>query len=293
MKKVIKQYPVLAYFILTFIISWSGVIIVSFFMGMPTTSTQFEEIGPIALIPFLVGPTVVSLLLTGVIYGKPGFHELKSRLFRWKINIKWYAFSILMVPALLCIILFILSHFSSDFIPVLITEENRMSLIIMGVLTGLIGGGLFEEIGWTGFVTPKLRFRDSIFKTGLIIGVLWGAWHFLPVFWGSGDINGKIDWNQFLPGLFSHYAVLIPFRIILVWVHEHTNSLIPVMLMHSSLTTFLLFILRLSKGGYTLFIFYLVVAVSLWIIVGIVLGKKVQSVDSYFDNTNILNFHRN
>lgn len=275
--KFIKQKSVLTYFILTFIISWSGVIIMSFFMGMPTTSKQFDVIGPIALIPSLLGPTVVSLFLTGVIHGKAGFHEIKSRLFRWKINIKWYIFSILLVPALLFMILFILSQFSSDFIPKVVTEENKISFIIIGVLTGLIGGGLLEEIGWTGFATPKLRFHNSIFKSGLIIGVLWGAWHFLPVFWGSGDIKGKIDWYLFLPGLFSHYAVLIPFRIILVWLHEHTKSLIPVMLMHSSLTTFLLFILNISKGGYPLFIYYLVLSISLWIIVGIVLARKSSS----------------
>jgi membrane protease YdiL (CAAX protease family) len=274
MKTFIKQKPVLTYFILTFIISWSGVIIMSFFMGMPTTSKQFEEIGPIALIPFLLGPTVVSLFLIGFIHGKSGFHELKSRFLRWKINIGWYVFSVLMLPVLLSIILLILSQFSSDFIPKIITESDKLSLIIIGIATGLIGGGLLEEIGWTGFATPKLRSRYSVFKTGLIIGVLWGVWHFLPVFWGSGDINGKLDWSLLLPGLFCHYAVLIPYRIILVWLYDHTNSLIPVMLMHASLTTFSFFILNISKSGYPLFIYYLFLAMALWIIVGIIFSKK-------------------
>lgn len=248
--------------------------IMSFFMGMPTTSKQFEEIGPIALIPFLLGPTVVSLFLTGCIHGKSGFHELKSKFLRWKINIGWHVFAVLMLPVLLSIILLILSQFSSDFIPKIITENNKISLITMGVVTGLIGGGLLEEIGWTGFATPKIRSHCSTLKTGLILGFLWGVWHFLPVFWGSGDINGKLDWALFLPGLFSHYAVLIPYRILLVWLYDQTNSLIPVILMHASLTTFSLFILNISKGGYPLFIYYVFLAMTLWIIVGMIFSKK-------------------
>lgn len=273
MKNFIKQKPVLMYFILTFIISWSGVIIMSFFMGMPTTSKQFEEIGPIALIPFLLSPSVVSLFLTGFIHGKAGFHKLKSRFLRWKINIGWYIFAFLMLPILLSIILLILSQFSSDFIPKIVTENDKISLIVVGITIGLIGGGLLEEIGWTGFATPKLRSHYSIFKTGLIIGFLWGAWHFLPVFWGCGDMNGKLDWTLLLPGLFFHYAGLIPYRIIIVWLHEHTNSLIPAILMHASLTTYLFFILNISKNGYPLFIYYLFLAIALWVIVGIIFSK--------------------
>jgi membrane protease YdiL (CAAX protease family) len=274
MKNFIKQKPVLTYFILTFIISWSGVIVMSFFMGMPTTSKQFEEVGPLALIPFLLGPTIVSLILTGLIHGKAGFNELKSRFLRWRMNIGWYAFAVFMLPLLLSIILLILSQFSSDFIPKIITENNKINLILMGVASGLIGGGLFEEMGWTGFATPKLRSRYSIFKTGLIIGTLWGAWHFLPVFWGCGDVNGKLDWALLLPGLFFHYAGLIPYRILLIWLHERTNSLIPVMLMHASLTANAFFILNISKNGYPLFIYYLFLAIALWIVVGIIFSQK-------------------
>lgn len=274
MQNIIKQKSVSMYFILTFIISWSGVIIMSFFMGMPTTSKQFEAIGSIALIPFLLGPAIVSIFFIGFIHGKTGFKELKSRLLKWKINVRWYVISILSVPILLSIILLILSQFSSDYIPKILTETNKLNLIVTGVLTGLIGGGLLEEIGWTGFATPILRSRFNVFKTGLITGVLWALWHILPVFWGSGDINGKLDWILFLPGFFFFFAGLIPYRILIVWLHEHTNSLIPPILMHASLTANIFFILNISPNGYPLFIYYLFFAITLWIIVWAIFNKK-------------------
>jgi len=243
-------------------------------MGMPTTSTQFAASGPLALIPLLLGPTIVSLFMTGFVSGRQGLRELRSRLFKWKINIKWYAFAILTLPVFLCVMLFVLSQFSSDFIPKVMHEDNKVGFIITGVLTGLLGGGLLEEIGWTGFVTPRLRSRYSLLKSGLILGLLWGIWHFLPVFWGSGDMNGKIDWSSFLPGLFSHYAVLIPYRVILVWLHDQTGSIIPAILMHACLTTFTSFILGISKGGIPSFIYFAILAVFLWLIVLVIVKTK-------------------
>lgn len=270
MTNFIRQKPVLAYFIFTFILSWSGIIIVSFFMGMPTTSKQFAETGPMALIPLLLGPTIVSLFMTGLISGRQGLRDLKNRLLKWKVNIKWYAFAMLTLPVFLSVMLFILSRFSPDFIPKVMNESDKISFVITGVITGLIGGGLLEEIGWTGFVTPRLRSRYSLIRSGLTLGFVWAFWHFLPVLWGSGDANGRLDWVQFLPSLFCHYTVLVAYRVILVWLHDRTGSIIPNILMHACMTTFVNFILGISVSGMSLFIYFAFLAAFLWIIVGVI-----------------------
>ena len=36
--------------------------------------------------------------------------------------------------------------------------------------------GIFEELGWTGFAIPRLRLRYNVFTTGIIVGLVWGAW---------------------------------------------------------------------------------------------------------------------
>jgi hypothetical protein len=51
--------------------------------------------------------------------------------------------------------LFILSQFSSDFIPKVVKESNKISFVITGVLTGLIGGlsithkSVFSDFLWS------------------------------------------------------------------------------------------------------------------------------------------------
>ena len=47
-------------------------------------------------------------------------------------------------------------------------------LLLMGFGYGLLGGGLLEELGWTGFAVRRLRQRYGVLRTGLFVGVLWG-----------------------------------------------------------------------------------------------------------------------
>ncbi|MEW7290127.1 CPBP family intramembrane glutamic endopeptidase [Aquimarina sp. 2304DJ70-9] len=272
MKAYIKRNPVKLFFILTFIISWSGIFIVTNQTGIPATPTQFDRLLPIAMIPYLLGPVIASFLLLAVIKGKKGFKELFKKLTNWRLDAKLYLIAILTIPILSGLSLFILYQFSDAYIPNIFSTENKVTLIVSGLIYGIIGGGLLEELGWSGFAAPNLKERYGILKTGCFIGLLWGAWHFLPVIWGCGDTYGNLVLGKFLPGFFFHYAGLIPTRIIMVWLYDRANSLIPPMIMHATLTAFTFFIFNISQEGTALFNYYLLIAIGLWITVAFVLS---------------------
>jgi hypothetical protein len=145
-----------------------------------------------------------------------------------------------------------------------LTADDRLTLVLSGLAAGLVFGGFLEELGWTGFAVPQLRRRHDVFTTGLIVGVLWGAWHFLPTFWGSGDATGTLLLPRLLPGVFFHFVGLTAFRVLMVWVYDRTESLFVVMLMHASLTASSLFILAPAVEGRPLFLYYLILAAALW-----------------------------
>jgi membrane protease YdiL (CAAX protease family) len=274
MKKLIQHHPIASFFVLTFILSWAGIVLASFFMGMPTTSRQFAEDGPLALMPLLLGPITMGLIFTGLVNGKDGFRDLWSRFLNWKIKFRWYAVTLLGLPIFLLVMLFVLSRFSPDFTPKILDQSDKLSFVITGLIMGFIGGGIFEEFGWTGFATPALRKKYGVWKSGLILGLIWAVWHFLPVMWGSGDAEGNLDWSLFLPGLFCHYSVLVPYRILMVWVHEKTHSMIPVIFMHGVLGAFANFILNISVGGWPLFIYFLILAIALWTLVAVIYTRE-------------------
>ena len=264
-KNYLKSHPIPSYFILTFVISWGGVLLLGGPYGMPTTQENFQKLWPIVFLPYLLGPSLSSFILTGIVDGKVGFQSLIARMTTWRVKIKWYTIALLTAPLLVLTILVPLSMNSPAYLPAIFTTVDKPGLLITGIAVGFFGGGFLEEPGWTGFAVPRLKLQHSLLSTGLITGFLWGAWHFLPTFWGSGDSSGVLSLSLLLPPCFFYLAVLPAFRVLMVWVYDRTESLLVVMLMHMSLTTSTLFILAPSANGIQLFFYYLVLAIALWI----------------------------
>lgn len=47
-------------------------------------------------------------------------------------------------------------------------------------------GAALEEVGWTGFATPRLQPRLGVLGAGLVIGTVWALWHVVPWALGQG-----------------------------------------------------------------------------------------------------------
>ena len=270
-KAFIQKRPVLNYFILTFIISWGGVLVLGAPYGMPTTSEQSAKVWPIVFIPYFLGPSIAGLLMTGLVSGRAGFRALLARLLKWRVGIRWYAVALLTAPLLVALIGFFLSLGSKDFLPAIVTAEDKVGMVLMGIMVGLFFGGFLEELGWTGFAVPRLKQSYSIVATGLIVGFLHGLWHVLPTFWASGDASGALSPSAFIPPLFFYAGVLPAYRILMVWVYDNTESLLVSMLMHAALTASAPFILLPPVTGTSLVIYYAVLILAVWVVVALVL----------------------
>jgi CAAX protease family protein len=259
-KTFIVRQPVVTCFVLTFLISWCGVLVVlgpGAFTGAPQrTDVQL----PFIYLAMLAGPTVAGLLLTGVVSGKTGFRDLLSRLLTWRVAARWYAVALLAAPLLMMAVLLPLSLTSRGFLPVIFASDDKASLLLMGITAGVMAGG-FEELGWTGFAVPRLR--HGVVATGIIVGLLWGAWHF-PLFSG-GDLSGVVPMAVFVP--VQLFSFLPAYRVLMVWVYDRTGSLLVAMLMHVSLTASTLILQPFDVAGMRALTYDLVLAAALWLLI--------------------------
>jgi uncharacterized protein len=271
-KALVKSHPVVSYFALVFAISWGGVLTVVGVGpgGFPGTKEQSEMLFPFVYLAMLVGPSVTGIVLTGLLYGRSGLRELLSRLLKWRVGARWQAVAILTAPLLYIAVLLVLALASPVFLPSIFVSDEKPTLLLFGIAVGL-GAGFFEELGWTGFAVPTLlRLRHGVLGTGLIVGVLWGAWHFLTTFWGSGTASGALSLAIFVPGVLFAVGILPAYRVLMVWVYDRTNgSLLVAMLMHASLTASMLILGPLATGA-ALATYILVLAAALWVVVGAV-----------------------
>ena len=262
----IKRRPVLAHFILTFVISWGGILIV---VGgpdnIPGTADQIERLMLFVMLALFAGPSLSGLVMTGIVYGRAGFRDLFSRMTRWRVGARWYAAAILAGPLLFLGVSLTLSLFSSEFLPGVVTATDKAGHVLFSISYGLIGGGLLEELGWTGFAVPALRRRYGAFTTALIVGVLWGAWHFLVILYMS-DLSGEVPLALMLP--IQLFSWLPAFRVLMVRIYDRTGgSLLLAMLMHGCLSSGMLLFQPLAFDGTALLVYVLALAAAAWAVV--------------------------
>ena len=226
----IRRHAVLTYFVLAFAISWGGLLLTYGPGGLTSSAWQSDPRATLIGVALLAGPSVAGILLTGVASGRAGYRELLARLVRWRVGVGWYAVALLTAPLLAAATNFALAFFSPVFLPAVASADDKGLLVLSGITLGLMIG-FFEELGWTGFAIPRLRLRYGVLSTGLIVGVVWGAWHFLPNL-ESGSFAAALPLSLLLARIF---AWLPAFRLLMVWVYERTGSLLLAMLMHASL----------------------------------------------------------
>jgi membrane protease YdiL (CAAX protease family) len=276
----IKRHPVLTYYALTFAISWGVVLLVIGGPGgIPATSEQIARLLPPAVAASYAGPAVAGLLLTGLVSGRAGFRELLSRLLKWRVGVRWYAVALLTAPLIFTAVLLALSLVSPVFLPGIVTTSNKTSLLLLGIVGGLIVG-FFEELGWTGFALPRLRLRYGVLTTGLIMGVLWGAFYlFVYDLWGSTASFGALPVPLFLTAYgFSFLAGQMPaYRVLMVWVYDRTGSLLVAILMHTSRLACMI-ICATAATGVAFLTYNFALAAALWVVVAAVAVANVGRV---------------
>ncbi|MBN2046533.1 MAG: CPBP family intramembrane metalloprotease [Anaerolineaceae bacterium] len=278
--KMFKQHAVAIYFVLTIILTWGCMALAIYPSGFPISDEVLETSGAMVYVAMLIGPTAAGLLVTGLADGRKGFRQLFSRLGHWRVNIKWYAIAILTAPMLITLLLTVLSQFSTAYKPTILSSADPLGLALSSIAAGL-AVGLFEELGWTGVAVPRMRLKMGLFKTGLLLGIVWGAWHF-PPFWASETFVKPVAFILLLAQLFTW---LPSYRILMVWVYDRTGSLLVCVLMHASLMGSLNALVPAELSGTSLLTWILTWAAALWVLIGI--GSLILRKQSLSKETQI------
>lgn len=272
-KSFVERHPLVSYFGMAYGITWGAVLVFLASRGFQFTSLQVQDTSIFFVIVFvamLLGPSTSGLVLTAVLDGRNGLQELWSRIRHSKVGLRWYTVSLVTVPVLILVIFSVLEVFVSP----VYAPGFRIALGIAGLLAGC-----FEEIGWTGFATPRLLSRHDPLKAGFFLGILWAFWHMLADF--SGNIS-SLSLTQWIAWFFIYWILpLTAYRILMTWVYSHTRSVFLAQLMHASYTGWLIVLSPATPN--TDLLWEATFAAILWIFVGIIaiiqgrLGQVVRN----------------
>jgi membrane protease YdiL (CAAX protease family) len=264
MKRLVRRYPFGTYFGMTLAISWSGILIALGPQGVTGQAPSAQQLGFVYL-AMLLGPSGAGLLLILLTKGKVGLQQLWQRLSHWQVSLRWYVAALLIAPLSLGVTLLTLGRLSP-----LYKMDWELGKLIPAVASAMALGlivGLCEEIGWSGFATPSLRKQREWLATGLLIGLAWGLWHF-PLFWEANTFTTRLGFALLIARLLTW---LPAYRILMVWLYGHTQSLLLAVLMHASLVASQFVLMPPTLDNQALFIWLLTWALVLWLCVGLLM----------------------
>jgi uncharacterized protein len=237
--------PLLWYFGIVFGGSWVGSLVLH---------------SALALFPVLILTVAIAgVALTRLAGGKPGLRDLWRQLARWRVG-RWYLL-VLVPPGLIVLVLEAMRGLAgAAFTP---------NFFLAGFLFG-VPAGFLEEIGWSGYAFPRLASRVSWNPASILLGVLWGLWHW-PVVDALGAATPHGKW---LPAFFAAFVLILSaMRVIICWALSSTASVLIAQLIHISSTGSLVVFgpPRVSPAQEALW--YAVYGACLWCVAGAILVR--------------------
>jgi membrane protease YdiL (CAAX protease family) len=162
-------------------------------------------------------PSLLALVFSAMSNGKKGVYELFVVQAMKKTSLLWLLFSLIGIPILASLAMLTSLDFDISQFSLRTTQLMPQVLVIILIALG-------EEYGWRGFLLPRLMNQFSLFYSSIILGLIWGAWHFPAYLIGTG-VPMQMNFMVFLL-----WVVLATFYI--SWIYFYSKSVLTSILAH-------------------------------------------------------------
>ena len=227
----VNSYPITSFFILALA------------LGAATMYLVVQRVLPADLaLSSALSASIAGIIMTAVEDGRAGLKLMLNRLLIWRVGIGYWIFALLfLIPAILLGSKFN-PFFNGD--PISFSNMKPAFNILPMFIIFFVVTGLGQELGWTGFLIPRLQARFSAFASCVIRAILGGIWH-LPLLIYSGlqpsafanfPYGGWIAQNGFLVAFITmNLMFLLPWSIFITWIFNNTKgSLLLAAILHGS-----------------------------------------------------------
>jgi membrane protease YdiL (CAAX protease family) len=138
-------------------------------------------------------PAIAAFIIVARVGGLSGLKRFIGRALLWRCTVSWYAFLIIGVPLIFIIGSAIRGNLLTEPFPFMSFQSLLAALAFAAIK------GPMEEFGWRGLALPLLQRKLAPVWAGLILGVIWGLWHF-PAFLLSGTQQSEWSFAAFSAG---------------------------------------------------------------------------------------------
>jgi membrane protease YdiL (CAAX protease family) len=228
--RLIARHPVAAFFVLV-MATGGGIVLVVLQAGLP----------PAVALASGFSASIAGIILTAMEEGPAGLNLMLKRLLIWRVGVGTWIFALFFpVP-----VVYAGSQANPLFGSGALAPGDLvpgLDIILMFILFFFIGG-LGQELGWSGYLLPRLQARHSALTSSAIRALIAGVWH-LPLLLYAGldpaalagfPYPGWIAQKGLLLTLAANLVLLLAWAILFTWIFNSTGgSLLLVTVLHAS-----------------------------------------------------------
>jgi len=233
-KSVAFSYRWLIYFTPVFtciiLINFSSLI-----SGNAPDLASYANVSPSSFSLAGVTGTLVSAFLCAYIFASSATSRTLNlrKIIRWRVGLRWWSF-VLVFPVILAFAAIVFSWLQGNeltfFQKADLTIGNYFLYVMRTLLFTFLVVAVGEEVGWRGWMLPKLQEKFSPLSSSIILGLVWGLWH-LPLFFNGFYSQG--------PESIIGYLILGPiYAVIYTWLYIKTDgNLLLIIVLHTMMNS--------------------------------------------------------
>jgi membrane protease YdiL (CAAX protease family) len=190
----------------------------------------------------MLSASIAGVIMTAIEEGRTGLRRLLGRLLIWRAGLVYWLFALAFIPAAILVGSLSNPLFKGEQLS-FGAADQAFPILAMYILF-FAGAGLGQELGWTGYLLPRLQSRCSALASSLIRTAFVAAWH-LPLFLLSLQEHPQLadlpygNWISQKGFLVAYGAaalmLMFPWSVFFTWVFNNTRgSLLLVAILHTS-----------------------------------------------------------
>jgi membrane protease YdiL (CAAX protease family) len=213
----VARHQIAAFLIIAFALSW--------------WPWPFTLINPDSTPIVSFGPVIAAIVVAAAAGGRAYVIALLRAVVHWRFRWSWYAIAV-GVPFLIAGVtgavvvglgIVEVTDAGEDF-----GWSTWVTLPLLFLSTAVVGGALFEEPGWRGFLLPMLQREHTALRATAVVGIFWVVWH-LPLL-----ISDPTDQRPPFPYTFW----LLALAVLLTWLYNSTGgSVLIAIVFHAAANT--------------------------------------------------------
>lgn len=171
------------------------------------------------------GPAIAAILTVQV--GGDTVRSWLTTILNWRVAPRWYLMALLVPVGIYGVAAVVLVMVGA------LVQGNQLdrgiALFLGGLPTAMFISGGNEELGWRGYLLPRLQQKYDALTASFIVGIVWAGWH-LPVYvLPLGLTDGPFT-------LFVPFVVFL--SVVLTWLYNNTDgSALLAIVMHGSINS--------------------------------------------------------